>query len=115
MVGLQLPWPIASLNIWQRMHWTRRRKIGRAIAGYIGVARSGAASTPRQVVITRIGPRVLDHDNLVGGCKPILDALVRGRWLVDDSPDWVTVEYRQERAKGRPTATLIQITEIGPA
>src|SRR3990167_2669638 len=67
MVGLQLPWPIASLNIWQRMHWTRRRKIGRAIAACIGVAGSGAASTPRHVAITRVGRRVLDHDNLVGG------------------------------------------------
>lgn len=34
-------------------------------------------------------------DNLVGGCKPLVDALVRCGLAWDDAPRWLDVAYRQ--------------------
>lgn len=56
------------------------------------------AAERRHVVITRHSPRELDPDGLVGGCKALLDALVRSGWLVDDKRQWAEVTYRQERS-----------------
>lgn len=94
--------------------------------------------TKRMMVLTRImGPRLraYDFDDLVGGCKPIIDAMkppkparvttfktgprkgkakvlpaVHGAGLIiDDSPKWLTVEYRQER--GPVTGCRIELED----
>lgn len=56
---------------------------------------------PRHVEVHRYSNRKLDHDNFVGGCKYLLDALVKAGVLADDSPQWVTVDYRQYIEKDR--------------
>ncbi len=38
-----------------------------------------------------------DRGNLIGGMKPILDALVRQGFLVDDSEQWCEDHYAQVR------------------
>jgi hypothetical protein len=58
----------------------------------------------RYISITRfIGYRQREYDygNLVGGCRPLVDALVRLRWLVDDRPACLLAEYMQRKAAGR--------------
>lgn len=59
-----------------------------------------AATTKRFMRITRRSPRKLDDENLRGGCKVIVDALVEAGVLKDDSPTWVEREYRQVKGKG---------------
>lgn len=54
----------------------------------------------RAVRITRHSPRELDYDNLVAGCKALLDGLTLARAIVDDSPKWVAVEYVQTKGEG---------------
>jgi len=91
----------------------------------------GAGDNPqvhRFVRITGFLKRKLDQDNFIAGCKPILDGLVDYRsraqkkfnipkdaWLKDDSLEWVTVEYVQEKAgrKGEVGVT-IEIFEKDP-
>ena len=54
----------------------------------------------RHVSITRVmgkGQREFDYGNLVGGCKPIPDVLQELRLIHDDSPKWVTIEYKQRK------------------
>ena len=59
-----------------------------------------------KVEFKRIGLRIPDYDNLVGGCKFILDCLTLPRergglannkyglgFLIDDSPEYCSVEY----------------------
>lgn len=104
-----------------RDRWARELRIEASI---VNAQRAG--SRKRRIVLTRImapRQRPYDFDDLVGGCKPILDAMkperpprvatiksgphkgkprvfpgVTGAGLiVDDSPKWVVVEYRQER------------------
>lgn len=57
--------------------------------------------------------RAYDEENFKGGCKPILDVLVKKGWLVDDRRKMVETEYRQWRAWNRRVgATLTPEMEI---
>ncbi len=125
MIALELPKAPPSLNAWQRMHWAKRRQVAVSLEGFVALEcgerlkmpmvwyvsptrrrlqgrlrKSGMPDGHRFVRITRRGPRTLDHDNLVGGCKPLVDALVKVGLIENDTPDLVTVEYQQERGTG---------------
>ena len=39
--------------------------------------------------------KLMDYGNLVGGCKPLVDALVKTKLLVDDNPTNLRDHYRQ--------------------
>lgn len=114
------------------------RKLRDAWARDLTALAKQAGVTPpwskRRIVLTRImGPRQreYDHGNLVGGAKPIIDAMLGpkapsvrvvngvkkvtagrpGAWLIsDDSNRWVTVEYRQER--GLQPGCRIEIEDV---
>lgn len=47
--------------------------------------------------ITSYRNRLLDFANLVGGAKPIPDCLQEMRYLRDDSPEWVKIDYYQQK------------------
>lgn len=49
-----------------------------------------------RVTITSYRRRLLDPDNLVHGCKPVLDAIKRLGLIRDDSPRWLDLEVKQE-------------------
>ena len=122
MITLELPTAPPSLNQWQRMHWAKRKLIAGGMRDEIGlclvvehrelarveigsnglgvVVLKSRAKGHRRVKITRRGSRTLDHDNLVGGCKPLVDALVKVGLIENDTPALVTVEYAQERGAG---------------
>ena len=40
----------------------------------------------------------MDHANLIGGMKGVVDAMARVGLLVDDSPKWFEAEYLQVRS-----------------
>ena len=50
------------------------------------------------VKITRFAKQRLDEGNFVGGCKALVDILVRAGLAEDDSPDWISIEYEQVRS-----------------
>lgn len=106
-------WPTPSLNELLRWHWTKRRTraahIARALS--LGSARQGGPTGPgkRRVTITRHSSRLLDVDNLVGGCKPVIDAMVKLGWLVDDSPEHVVVTYHQAKSTRKMARTEIEV------
>ena len=75
--------------------------------GAVGAARDTptllikATNRRRHVTFTRHysgREREMDHANLVGGAKGMVDAMVRVGLLVDDSPKWFEAEYRQVRS-----------------
>lgn len=57
--------------------------------------------------------RAYDPDNLVGGCKPLLDALRAHGYLEGDSPD--LLELHVEQARNAATFLQISIDPILPA
>lgn len=76
-------------------------------------ARVPIGDTKRRVTLTRLyGGRQQerDRDNLAGGMKCVVDALVLERLIVDDSSKWAEIHYAQRRiAKGEKTGVLFEI------
>lgn len=65
----------------------------------------------RRVLITRLYSghgQERDMGNIVGGCKPLLDAMTRARLIVDDKPRFIEAHYFQERAKESGVAIRIE-------
>lgn len=61
----------------------------------IEITRYLAAPPAAKRATGRGSPQLLDYGNLVGGCKPLLDALVLAKLLLDDSPRNLIDHYRQ--------------------
>ena len=66
----------------------------------------------RRLKITRYSTRLLDYGNLVGGCKPLLDAIKLSGLIVDDSPKWIEDKYFQEKCQGGFERTEFIIEEL---
>ena len=64
------------------------------------------------VAIHSIRKRLIDNDNHIGGCKPILDWLKQARYIWDDSPNFVLTKYTQ--VKGNADITNITVTDEEP-
>jgi hypothetical protein len=65
-----------------------------------------------RVVIQLIKPRLYDHDNFVGGCKPIIDSLRKLGLIHNDSPHWLDLQVEQiQRSRMRPV-TRIEISPV---
>lgn len=82
-------------------HWSRRvakaRRIRETTAAVLLMARPTAAKL-HVVIITRCGPRRMDEDNCVAGCKPVRDEVARWLGVVDDGDrERVRFVVRQER------------------
>ena len=71
------------------------------------------AAAKRRVTITRVysgRQREFDRSNLVGGCKPIWDSMVRAGMLVDDKPAFLEDSYLQR--KGERPCTEFVVEEL---
>ena len=93
---------ILSRNELDKMHWSKRHRereqwaVAIRFEGFGG--RVPQADGPMKINILSNRSRKLDYDNLVGGCKPILDALKKLGAIVDDKPGMVDVTYSQQGA-----------------
>ena len=112
-IHINIPLATPSQNVYQRWHWTRRGRFRDELQWTVRVSMLGlrlpeAPAPVRAVVrVIRRGPRDLDYGNLVGGAKPLLDALVREHVVHDDSPRWLEEIYLQERVrKGRESTSI---------
>ena len=126
MIALEIPTAPPSLNRYRAMHGLAQHRLGRKLWAEVcaTLVRAGHANRMRVVemkgrrawlrlVSPATGPRLvrivrryrsaryeLDHDNLVGGCKPLVDALVKVGLIADDRREFVAVTYEQERGTG---------------
>ena len=94
-------------NRWAYANWKKKVRV---IGLYLPeVTRIRSKSS---VVIARHygkGRRKYDHDNMVGGCKPIIDLLVRQGYLYNDTPEYVEVEYIQVKSDDGEDQIEIQV------
>lgn len=106
---VELPLRIQSVaNL--REHWTQRAKRTKA-------HRNAAMAVPKVeipcvVTLTRMGPRKLDSDNLVGGFKALRDGIA-DRLGVDDADPRVKWVYCQEVSKFYSARITIEPISVG--
>ncbi len=123
IVSAEIPKKIQSNNELVKFHWRKYDQYKKSwfeFIGYLMPWRKEAPSEKRLVVITSYRKALLDRDNLIGGAKPIPDALKKQKLIRDDSEEWVEIEYKQElikRGSGAPfeqeEKTKIEIFEMG--
>ena len=121
---IHLPKEVRSLNKTLKDHWSVRTKDKKDWRVWIAVKLQRCGELKGQpfflsdswfnrkkyITITRIlGPRQrpFDHDNLVGGCKGLVDAM-KGIIIKDDTAEYVEVKYLQK--KGERGGTIIKVS-----
>lgn len=100
----------SSRHVYRRM----REDFELMIRSEMARQRIPKAKGVRRIKITRLmgkGKRAFDHANLVGGCKPLVDACVRAGLLVDDGPAYFKGYYWQRRNRQEP-GTLLEVEEF---
>lgn len=89
---------VPSQNQSQYRHWSHYAKERDAWFLLIRAQlppRATPPDHPVRIVLRSLRTRLVDYANLVGGAKPIPDALIRLNWLRDDSPRWFHCDYHQ--------------------
>ena len=66
-----------------------------------------------KVTVTRHASRQLDWDNMGGGLKFLLDAMVKNKIIVDDNPKCiVSLDLKQEKCTRKEEKTVIEIKRL---
>lgn len=110
-ITIELPLRIESVAN-RREHWAARAR--RTKQHRIAALAVRPHPLPRVVTITRIAPRRLDDDNLVGGAKALRDGIA-DRLGVDDADPRVMWRYAQERGRRKEYAVRIRIEPMSAA
>jgi hypothetical protein len=85
----------STLNKREPWHALHRRKKAQLAALALALRPLGVPRLPVVVTLTRIGPRLLDGDNLQGALKTVRDGIAT--WLGhDDAHPEIDWRYRQE-------------------
>ena len=89
---------VSEANV--RTHWRVRAARAKAQRGSVKVLLgsklpAGRFWLPARVVITRLGTRLLDSDNLAGSAKAVRDEIAAWLGCGDSPQDPVTWEYQQ--------------------
>ena len=97
---LVIPVQIQSANKILRQHWAVRSRAKKEYALFIrnqmklkNVKKAECKKYKIKIISYRA--RKLDYDNLVLGCKGLVDAMIDENLIWDDSPDYVDVTYEQ--------------------
>jgi len=87
-----VPRKMVSNNVLIRMRFPQRSRITREWHKEVEPAGHGKRQQPgtlRRLLLVRVigsGGRAYDEDNLIGGAKLLIDALVVNHWLLNDTP-----------------------------
>lgn len=100
-----------------RMHWRavaqlKKRQRGATMYCMCAADRKAIPKLPLVITITRIGPRKLDDDNLVGACKYIRDQIAQVIGTDDGSPLY-TWRYEQRVGKREKYGVDVEIVTRG--
>jgi len=111
--------PSPSPNQWVFKSWREYHKIKQnwlrlIYEASIQHSQFGQPMAACSLEVQRQGIRELDHDNLVGGLKPLIDSMVKLGFLADDTSDVIQItNYHQVRVpKKTEQCTLIILREL---
>lgn len=105
-------------NRYLRMHWAVRKQENDSWWRWVhkqcgfgpfrtGPSKKGPRRAKVDIIVFRA--RRQDPDNAVASCKPLIDALKRCYWLVDDSSRWIDLQVSERLAKDNKR-TEIEVT-----
>ncbi len=115
LLSVTVPKRVESGNNWQWRPWyvyDRYKKSWFEFLRLLIRVAEGVPGGKRKVVIIAKRKKLLDKDNLIAGCKPILDFLKRWFWIRDDSSMWVETDYRQELSEKEETVIEVYATSM---
>ena len=93
---IKIPMKVHSRNQIDKFHWSKKSKLRDAYTVYVRQQMKLHKMAPAKnddvydvgITVCRIR-KIRDHDNLVGGCKQLLDALTRAKFIWDDGTDCI--------------------------
>jgi hypothetical protein len=106
---------LESQNKTQWAHWTAYHHYATKWRNALTLCLGRCSSPPdgkMKVTIASFRSRLLDQGNLVGGAKPIPDALKHLGWIKDDTPDLVDIAYSQSKTDRKKRGTEITIQPL---
>ncbi len=100
LVVINLPIKIKSRNVLDREHWAVKRRnkqeYALLIRNQMRLNKIPKAKNQKYTIsILSLRKRKLDFDNLVGGCKHLIDALIEEDFIFDDSPKYLDIKFEQ--------------------
>ena len=118
MIELVISKKIESRNFYDSKHWSAKHKDRKEFERQVAMAllekytykerQKAQKRVRRQVTVHSQRSRLLDYTNLIGGIKPLEDALVALGLLVDDMPKWCE-DLKATQKNGKPYFTRITI------
>jgi Holliday junction resolvase RusA-like endonuclease len=111
----ELPFATPSNNAVMRMHHRTRTVHHKNYTFKVWLAVGGAhiGFDKCKVTVTRHASRQLDWDNMGGGLKFLLDAMVKNKIIVDDNPKCiVSLDLKQEKCTRKEEKTVIEIKRL---
>lgn len=118
-VEFDVPMVAPGLNEWQTIDWRERSRIKKNWETQIMFVNSICYATHNarikmgrvRCIITRgFWCHPLDDDNVLA--KPIMDAMVKHEFIIDDSPKYVRTELLQEKMKRKDIHTNIKLLTV---
>lgn len=110
---LRLPEASISLNALRKMHKNDYKRLRDRHFYDFKSQRHYLHPGPVRLTFTRLAPRFFDYDNLVGGAKPIIDALVNAGIITGDKTKHIPERnYSQLQVKGGQECTIIIIEDL---
>jgi len=103
----------ATLNQTLRWHFMKRHKYNDGwYMEFMGAA--GRPSRPvtgqARLRITVYRSRFQDKDNMYGSVKPIVDAINKLGWLVDDNPEYLDLKVQEIKSKRVDQRTEVSLS-----
>ena len=97
---IEIPVRVKSRNVLDRQHWAIKRKDKKEYAllirNQMRLNKIPLADKKKyRLVIISFRKKKLDYDNLIGGCKHLIDALIDEKFIYDDSPDYIDLIVEQ--------------------
>ena len=104
---ITIPITIESRNKLDKMHWASKRRLRQTYCLLVrnqmrlnGIPKAEDRSKYNVGILVFRRYRIRDYDNLVGGCKQLLDALSKEGFIWDDDTNYIGIpKITQQQSK----------------